>query len=116
MVTEIGKVIRKEVKSLCSDKAASILKESDKSNLVQFTWEKVLAEIQLLAPTLLKLLQTVLEKKNLKSHIPIIGMITSILCHFHRNSVNCVQNIISIILYAGHCSKQVKTYTHTFTL
>ena len=107
LLLKMGRIIAKEVAVLCSDRVSSLLSSSKKNDFVTFKWEK-LFEVESHAPCLLKILTTALQTKNEnKTAVPLIGVIVSILCSFRRRSMNLIQKIVSVILYAGHCSKQV---------
>ena len=84
MLTEMGKVVRRELTAFCSDKAASVLQKSTRTDLMEFTWEKLLLEAQIFAPSLLKILCTALrlDKGTDKRSVSTVGMIISILCCF----------------------------------
>lgn len=111
MIVEVGKNIKKEVKLLCSNKTSSCLRNTKKQDLIEFSWEKLFTEAQYLTPCLLQMLKSCLDIKSNKNSSSIIGMFISVLCYFRRSSMNILQRIVAVILYSGHCSKQVHTYT-----
>ena len=85
----------------------SILGMTKKNDLLSFKWEKIIQEAETVASCLLHVLKISPQTKNdKKTSTPIIGLIISILCYFRR-SMSIVQKVVSTILYAGHCSKQV---------
>ena len=107
VIKDVGKIIKKEIKQLCSDKTSSCLRSTKKSALIGFSWEKLFKEAEYAAPCLLQFLTISLAIKNGKNSKPIIGLFISVFCYFKRGSMNVLQKIIAIILYSGHCSKQV---------
>ena len=65
MVEEIGMIIRKELTTLCSDNANSILlRSTDKSDLIKFTWDQFLSEVGVHAPSLLKILSMAVHENQ----------------------------------------------------
>ena len=60
-------------------------------------------------PTLLNILEAVFSSKPipLAKIQPTICMVAAILSKFMNPTMNLVQSYISILLHAGHCSKQV---------
>ena len=94
MVEEIGQIIRKELTTLCSDNANSILlRSTDKSDLMKFTWDQFLSEVDVHAPSLLKILSMAVHKNqsSRNKYSPVLGMVISILCCFRRRKMNSVQ-------------------------
>ena len=85
-----------------------MLGKTRKEDLMCFKWNSVIREAEKFAPCLLSVLKVSLEIMNkAKASDPIIGFIISILCFYRRRSINAVQKIIAIILFAGHCSNKV---------
>lgn len=109
MTKKVGQVIGKEVLVLCSDKIRSVQRQYERNDLISFNWEKVLEEARQHAPHLVQVLSSCLKTLNSKKKsTQIIALVISLLCNYRRRTMNVVQNIISFILYTGHCSKQVK--------
>lgn len=109
VVTAIGNAARKEIKKICSDSHDSILRMKLKPALEHFTWERVWTELQNHAPLLMSLLLQLLppskrEGKNVRAALCIC---ISIILKLHCQKVNLVQAIISLLLKAGHATKQV---------
>ena len=68
----------------------------------------VLQELHVHAPNLLHLLNSITSTKTDRDNQKaIIGMCASILLKHHYSKMSLVQKIVSVILYAGHTSKQV---------
>ena len=110
VVRGVANTIGKEVKLVCSAKHNSILTMKTKPALENFTWRTVWAELQQSAPTLLKVLQGLLPRQKRESEAakPIICMCAAILLKFRNPRVNVVQAVISLVLQAGHASKEVR--------
>ena len=127
VVTKMGRVIREEVRVMCSNKSDSILRSRDPKNLRNFDCDSVISEMEKYTPTLLKILKEVTKphkKRKKQAHKrndrassnkqndankqnAIIATSAAILCKNHNPSMCLLQKIISLILQAGHSSKQV---------
>ena len=74
-------------------------------NLKTFRWDLVLSELKLHVPMLMDILfsctKTKFPRKNLT------WIVCSILFKFCYARMDAVQKVLSLILYAGHCGKQV---------
>ena len=108
----MGQTLRNEVASLCSTKSRSVLAQSPKKIIdFQGVVDGLMAEMESRAPTLLSLLQWASQTKRPRSNTKlIIAMITSLLCKHRKSSVCQFQRIVSLVLYAGHSSKQVFSF------
>ena len=105
------------MKSLCTIRSASILRDSSPMCLCSFQWRDVINEMQANVPTLLGLLQGCIQRKSLKrvrkrSYLVqddgIIGICAAILLRHQNPKMNLIQRIVSILLYSGHAPKLVK--------
>ena len=106
---------------MCSNKSDSILRSRDPKNLRNFDCDSVISEMEKYTPTLLKILKEVTKphkKRKKQAHKrndrassnkqnAIIATSAAILCKNHNLSMCLLQKIISLILQAGHSSKQV---------
>ena len=125
IVTKIGRLIREEVRVMCSNKSDSILRSTDPSTLRNFKCDSVVNEMECYAPVLLKILKEVtklpkIRKNQVAKRVSlasleyankqnaIIAMTTAVLCKNRRPSMCLLQKIISLILQAGRSSKQVR--------
>jgi hypothetical protein len=108
LLRRVGQSIGKEVVSLCSDKVASSFGKSKVSDLMCIDWGKMIEEVKVHAPCWSSMILSCFRtlNKNKRSD-PLVLMIVSLLCNFRKRSMNVIQKVISIILYAGHCSKKV---------
>lgn len=108
MLNKIGQVLRHEIKIMCSDTTNSVLQSLDTNELKMFTWDKVLSELKLHAPALVSILFSCTRTQILhKNQTSTVCFIASVLLKYRYRRMNLVQKIISLILYAGHCGKQV---------
>ena len=104
----IGALIRNEMKSMCSDRVNSLLRSTDIKDLHEFTWDQLLTELRENAPIFLRVLNAAIETRLPRRNTSgVVGVCAAILLK-HRFSKMCLgQKILSLILYAGHSSKQV---------
>ena len=108
MLTKIGRLIKAEVKVMCSQKTASILRSSSYDDLKNFTWDKLLHELRVHAPVLTDILHSCTSTKNPSpNRMAIIGLCSAVLCKQRCSQMSLLQKIIMLILHAGHCGKQV---------
>ena len=87
-----------------------------------FKWKTLIDELQSSAPTLLQSLEDATtvavppSKMRKKSRYPnkdaIIGVLACILLRFRNQSVNLLQRLMSMLMYSGHATKRVSTYTY----
>lgn len=105
----VGNKMRKEMKAMVSDNVNSVMRSQGIDELKSFNWDILIQELTIHAPTLLNILisitKTITPRENQKA---IIGICATILLKQRYSKMSLVQKIISIILYAGHASKQVK--------
>ena len=104
-ITELSKILKQEIKNTCSVKVQSILRSKEPYSLESFIWDKVTSEAETHAPLLFNLLVNCTVEQP--SQMQVIGYIIAILCNLKWNQMNLPQKLISLILYAGNCSKQV---------
>ena len=105
LVKLFGKEVRKEVRSMASE---SFLSSQSKDDLKNFQWDRLHTELSLKAPLLLNILFDVTKTRvpRPNSHI-VIGICVAILLKHRNPKMSLLQKIISLVLYAGHASKQV---------
>lgn len=109
VISLLCKEVRGEIKSLCSDSQDSILRMTTKPALESFTWDRVWQELQLNMPLLVNILTSFLppSKRVSNSVIPALCVCASIFLKVQNQKVNVVQTMISLVLKAGHATKQV---------
>ena len=103
-------ILQSEIAALCSDDFDSIMRLKTKGSVKDFNHiiSTINKELQTKTPTLLSLLQWCFQKKlSSNTDVP-IATIVSIMCKHGRSSACVLQRIISLILYSGHSSKQVR--------
>ena len=108
ILKKIGKEMPKEIRGVASDKAESVLQSQDADSLKTFHWDTLLQELSTFAPVLRMLLAAATKTQAPRSNTnAVIGMCAAILLNHQNPRMNLVQKINSLILYAGHSSKQV---------
>lgn len=112
VICGVGRILRKEVAVLCSDKVKSVLRNKSNVALQTFQWKQLEDDMNAHAPTLLTLLRACTQgSKTSDQQKAYVGVITAILCKNRRTSASLIQRLISIILYSGHASKKVSNQT-----
>ena len=92
---------------LCSKKVQSILKGKSKESFEKF---QVNAFVKELKCTLLSILTSCLKTKTPRLNCSVMTtVIVALLCKHRNPSCSLLQRMTSLILYAGHSAKQVKT-------
>lgn len=67
IVSKVGKLIREEVRVLCSNRFDSILKSTDSKALCNFKCEMVIDEMKKWAPTLLSVLKECTKPQKVRA-------------------------------------------------
>ena len=110
IVQKLGQVIRnKEVVRICSDEHDSILRLKSKPALEHFSWETVWEELSQNAPMLMSLLLNLVpsSKRDSESVKPALCVCASVILKLNNQKMNLVQSAVSLVLKAGHATKQV---------
>lgn len=104
----VGKAVHKEMKTLCSDSANSIIRCDDLQKLKKFTWQSFSSEISKFAPVLKAVLQSTNNTRTTKTNFDVIMcMCVALIMRTRNPRMNLVQKMLSLILYAGQTSKEV---------
>ena len=115
VISKVGDSMRKELKSFCSNTFNSVLVETSQAALEYFSWESMWQEMAKATPVIMSLFSTCLSHQADKAKLkPIICMCTAILAKSRNPKLCLVQSIISLILLAGHASKQVSIYIYMY--
>lgn len=108
VVSIIGSDLLREIRAMASDRANSILQSQNPDNLKQFKWDTLLCELSEYAPVLSRLLLLAAKTKRPRlNQKAVIGVCAAILINHQNSKMNLAQKLTSLILYAGHTSKQV---------
>ena len=104
----VGKIVHAEVKTLCSESVQSVLLKSDPGALKSFTWQTLKRELATYAPVLNSILEsTGVRSRNRPNFDAVVCLSVSLLARNRNPKMSLVAKIISLILYAGHSSKEV---------
>ena len=107
-IVQVKQLVKREVHFLCSRKHGdSVLRLSDTSAITKFTWGSILRELHQESPTLYAFLRAVLFRRKRKLHLRNVGMSACMLLKSRNKDLGLVQGVISLVMYAGHSSKQV---------
>lgn len=112
IIQKIIRVVRFELKAMCSMHVNSVLRGKTNESLKNFDWHTYLTEIQSNAPVLHKILLGSAKKNDRVNKSGVIGMCIAILLKIRSNKMNLIHKIIGLILYTGHSGKQVKQNDH----
>ena len=98
---------------MCSDYTSSLLHSRNLTDLAEFSWDKLIAELSV-NPVFLDILRAaIFTRWPRKNQNAVIGVCAAV----HRFAkLSLVQKLISLILYAGHSGKKVCTYTVSFNM
>ena len=110
IVSRIGRILRQEVARMCSEKVQPYLQGNSIHKFAKFSWKAVLVDASRYAPTLLTLLQHCCRKKRAAPTKPsavAVCVCIAVLCRHRQPTMNLLQKLISLCLYAGHAAKQV---------
>ena len=108
VISKVGEIMKSELKLFCSKKFDSILLETSQAALEYFSWESMWLEMVKATPVIMSLFCGCLSQKANKDKLkPIICMCTAVLAKCRNPKLCLMQSIISLILLAGHASKQV---------
>ena len=100
--------LKREINTMCSDKTKSLLREQAPDCLQNFNWSQLELELGTYAPTLPCLLDACFSTRVLRQNRTyMLCMCASLMLKNRRPSMSLLQKIVSVVLYGGHCSKQV---------
>ena len=115
----LGKNLKNELKAMCTVKFNSVFCNRSPEKLQNFSWDSLLDELQVAAPTLLHLLKSCTTVKRSPSQqrsktyrssdTAIVGLCAAILLRHRNVTMNLVQRLISITLFCNHVPKQVRS-------
>ena len=115
VIKALGHEMRKEMRMMCSDATASVLRSGKKEDLSAFSWDTMMNELSTRAPTFSNILKectkTRVTRTNNKA---VVGICAAVLLKHRFDRMSLVQKIVSIILFNGCASKSVSQleYTH----
>lgn len=122
IVELMGKVMSKELTHLSSRKVNSSLRNCSVESIEELNWNGLVQELGTEAPVMLSLLRECVHMKRrvhqtkgrggrsarrLPNKDAAISMCFAVLLRARCQQMNCVQQIISMLLYGSHAPKQV---------
>ena len=111
VVAAVGKIIRNEIKQLCSRHTMSMQRSHNANILRGFNWDAVINEANEHAPNLIQILMEstrTTRKQSKTMQKSIVRVCLSLLCKNRNPNMTLFQRIMSLVLYAGHSAKQVR--------
>ena len=100
--------MNEEIMEISSSQNALVYQS--KNSLNGFEWDKHLIIFSTSAPVLLRLLKSATIIRGIRNNLlAVIGMCITLLLKHRNPMINLIQRMMSFILYAGHCSKQVSS-------
>ena len=109
ITTQIGHIMRNEMKHLCADKFQSIYRDTSKLALQDWSVIKVFDELLAHAPVLTTaLMESCPNKKSVEEKKVAVVMSTAVLLKFRNPKMKLIAAIFSLILQAGHAGRQVQ--------
>ena len=116
VIKKVGRMVHSEIVALCSDRVDSTLKHHSRDELLNFKWGDIYDELQQHAPILLEILLAATATNCARpNREALISMCAAMICKLRSPHMNAAQKILSLILYAGHASKQVCYIAYTCT-
>ena len=105
IVRRIGMMVKNELILMCSERVSSLLKRQSPK---EFNWNTFMKELSTNAPALLTLLKSCTHTRiPRQNQTAVIGVCCAILLKFRYSKMSLFHKIVSLILYAGNCGKQV---------
>ena len=105
IVKLLCKSITRECKLLSSQKSS--LKYVSAKAVKTFKWKAMENEMKAVAPTLLAILRSAIIKRSSPPDMRKVCMAAALLLKARNKNMCLVQSFVSVLLYAGHCSKLV---------
>lgn len=107
----LGNMVNDEIKAISSSRAGLVYQS--KESMKGFKWSELLTIVSKSAPNLFTLLSFATKTHGARTNrSAVIGMCFALLLKHRNPQLNLIQKIVSLILYAGHCSKQVRLHVN----
>ena len=107
----LGGRLRRELASMCSEAANSILRQQSSDAICEFSWGKLHDELEARAPTFLSLIEMCTHTRKPRcNRMGVVGMCAVLLLKHRFAKMSLVQKVVSLLLYAGHSGKQAYMY------
>ncbi len=120
IMKELQRLINKELRVLCSDSFNSILREKSPAAFQAFTWDSLWLELVARAPVFLAFAKGCAPRRRGDKEVserakPVLCMCAAMLLKLRNPKMSLVQNVVSLLLQAGHCGNQVRIHMMTCT-
>ena len=115
IIKQVGKAMAKELKSVCALNPMSILRNRGPEALKSFLWSTLVEELKKRAPSTVSLLEACCKRQYrygtpkwlISNRNMLVSIVCSVMLRMRSQRMNLIQRMVSVILYAGHASKQV---------
>lgn len=101
VITQVLRVITKEVSELCSRRKPSLLRKTSKEDLLNFDLIKVCEEWKERAPVFYSFLLTCCSTKQTQESLPSLAVAGSILLKQRNNHMNATAAVLGILIKTG---------------
>ena len=111
-------ILGHEKTKMCGIKKQCLLQSSSPEAMASFHWSQLESELKLCTPSLFSILESdntakvrpskVRKKTRRVKQNQTTGISAAILFRHHNHSMNLVHHILSVLLYNGRASKQVR--------
>ncbi len=112
LMKQVQRQIRIECRRICStrqgDSTLRLHNNNVEEELKSFKWKQISKELKKKAPTLYGSLSAACAKEGVEPRPMSVGMAASVLLKAQNKFLCLPQAAVSILLYAGHCSKLVR--------
>lgn len=108
-------LVNAECSDLCQKGIRSLFRRIPVAEMANFRWDTLVEELRSKSPLLLKLLTTVATRVDHRSHVskkdkfPGIVSAAAVLLKERNREMCAIPSLVSLLMYAGHCEKQVYT-------
>ena len=89
----------------------SVLQRGDVITIKSFTWQTLMSELSAYTPVLKRILEATCPKKTQPNFTAVVCVCVALLARSRNRQMSLISKILSLILYAGHSSKEVGSVT-----
>ena len=102
------RIVKYELKKLCSSKFNSLLRSNDKEHISHFPWDELLKEFSSQCPVLMSFLTAATDSQSThQNRNYIVCMIVCILGKYRCSKMCLFQKMISALLFSSHVGTSV---------
>ena len=123
IIKQILRILNEECARLCKlkDNTQSQFRKIPVSQLHQFKWKDMIAELQSTAPLFYRMMYSLASRNDYRNlvkvgtvHFPGICSAVAILLKERNREMCGLQSMISLLMYSCHCEKQVSKSLKTY--